>query len=64
MGFVQAKAMRYDESRSSLERFLALGGGDPEENAQAQKLLDWLRANGPGGAAVQQALREEGGGLR
>jgi hypothetical protein len=60
MGYVQSKALRYDESRRSLERFFALGGGYPEENEQAQRLLDWLRNHGPGGAAVQQSLHEKG----
>jgi len=64
MGFVQSKAKRYDESRRSLERFLALGGGYPEETAQALRLLDWLRASGPGGEKLQQSLREEEAPLR
>lgn len=59
MGFVQSKAMRYDESQRSIERFLALGEGYPEETAQARELLDWLRARGPGGAKFQQSLREQ-----
>ena len=61
LGFVQSKAMRYDESRRSLERFLALGGGYPEETAQARRLLDWLRARGPGGERFQQSLRKKDG---
>jgi hypothetical protein len=59
MGFVQSKAMRYSESQRSLERFFARGGGYPDEMAQARKLLDWLRASGPGGEKLQQSLREK-----
>jgi len=59
MGFVQSKARRYSESRRSLERFFARGGGYPDEMAQARKLLDWLRASGPGGEEFQQSLREK-----
>jgi hypothetical protein len=59
MGFVQSKASRYGESRRSIERFFALGGGYPEEMAQARRLLDWLRASGPGGDLLQQSLREQ-----
>jgi hypothetical protein len=56
MGLVQSKARRYDECQHSLERFLALGGGYPDEIEQAHRLLDWLRSTGPGGAAVQRSL--------
>jgi len=59
MGFVQSKARRYSESRRSLERFFARGGGYPDEMAQARKLLDWLRVSGPGGEEFQQSLREK-----
>lgn len=59
LGFIQSKTARYDESRRSIERFLALGGGYPEEREQARKLLDWLRATGPGGQELQRSLREE-----
>jgi hypothetical protein len=59
MAFVQSKAMRYDESKRSLQRFFALGGGAPEENAQARRLQGWLQTNGPGGAAVQKALHDD-----
>jgi hypothetical protein len=59
LGYVQMKAMRYNESQRSLERFFALGGGDPYETAQAQSLLDWLRARGPGGELVQLSMREK-----
>ena len=61
LGYIQSKAMRYEESRRSLERFLALGGGHPDDQAQARRLLDWLRARGPGGAVVQRSLHEEAG---
>jgi hypothetical protein len=61
MGFVQSKAMRYDESRRSIERFLALGGGYPDEIVQARSLLEWLRARGPGGETFQRSLREKAG---
>ena len=58
LGYVQSKAMRYDEARRSLEHFLALGGGDPDETVQARNLLDWLRARGPGGEKFQRSLHE------
>jgi hypothetical protein len=60
LGFVQWKAMRYDEAQRSLERFLALGDGYPDETAQARKLLDWLRSGGPGGETFQRSLHDEG----
>ena len=58
LGYVQTRAMRYDESRRSIERYFALGGSDPGEAAQARQLLDWLRARGPGGEKFQQSLHE------
>jgi hypothetical protein len=58
LGVVQLRAQRYDESRRSIERFFALGGGDPQTTAEARRLLDWLVARSPGGAKVQAALRE------
>ena len=63
LGYVQSKARRLVESRRSLERFFALGGGTPEENVQAQALLDWLRARGPGGELLQRAMRLNAGSL-
>ena len=57
LGYAQAKALRHDEAVRSLDRFFALGGGYPEENAEARSLLDWLRARGPGGERFQQSLR-------
>lgn len=64
LGYVQTKAKRYDESRRSIERFLALGGEFPEETAQARKLLEWLRASGPGGEKFQRSLRKPDDPLR
>jgi hypothetical protein len=64
LGFVQTKAMRPTESQRSIERFLKLGGGYPEEQAQARELLDWLRARGPGGDLVQRALHGKAGPAR
>jgi hypothetical protein len=61
MGFVQADAMRYQESRRSIERFFALGGGYPDETEQARRLLEWLRAAGPGGEKFQQSLHKKAG---
>jgi hypothetical protein len=58
LGVVQLKAQRYEESRRSIERFFALGGGDPQTTMEARRLLDWLVARSPGGAKVQEALRE------
>ena len=58
LGFVQMKAMRYDEAQQSIERFLAMGGGVPGEVAQARQMLDWLHSRAPGGERFQQALRE------
>ncbi len=64
MGYMQSKAMRYEESRRSLERFFARGGGYPQEMAEAKRLLDWLRSRGPGGSRTQQAMREQPGPAR
>jgi hypothetical protein len=61
MGYVQSKALRYEESQRSIERFLALGGNYPDEIAEARKLLDWLRARGPGGGTFQRSLHEGAG---
>lgn len=61
LGYVQSKAMRYTESQRSIERFFELGGGYPEEMAQARELLEWLRARGPGGKLVQRSLRDNAG---
>ena len=58
LAFVQSKGLRYDESQRSIERFLALGGDYPDEIAQARKLLEWLRARGPGGETFQRSLHE------
>jgi hypothetical protein len=57
LGLVQMRAQRSNEARRSLERFFALGGSDPAENEQAQRLLDWLKSGLPGGERVQEALR-------
>jgi hypothetical protein len=59
LGYIQSKARRYDESRRSIERFLELGGGYPDETAQARELLEWLRARGPGGEKLQESLRKK-----
>jgi hypothetical protein len=58
MGVVQVRAQRHDEARRSVERFFALGAADAQTTAEARRLLDWLVARSPGGAKVQQALRE------
>jgi hypothetical protein len=58
LGYLQAQARRYDEARRSIGRFLALGGGYPEETAQARELLEWIRTRGPGGATFQRSLHE------
>jgi hypothetical protein len=57
LGFAQTQAKRFDEAQRSVERFFAMGGGEPGENAQARHLLDWLRERAPGGRLRQQSLR-------
>ena len=56
MGLIQFRGQRYAEAQRSIERFLALGGGDVEENAQARQVLERLKAWSPGGEVMQRGL--------
>jgi hypothetical protein len=55
----QVLVSRFDEAERSIERFLALGGGAPEETAGARRMLESLRSRGPGGATFQRSLHED-----
>ncbi len=65
-GYAQARFGRFEQAVPSIERFLALGGGDPADMSAAHALLAQLRRTLPGGELAQAALRERlaGGGWR
>jgi hypothetical protein len=59
LAHAQVLVSRFDEAGRSIERFLALGGGAPEETAAARRMLESLRSRGPGGAVFQRSLHED-----
>ncbi len=61
LGYAQTLAQRPSEAQRSIERFLAMGGSDSEETASARRLLESLRARGPGGAEFQRSLHPDAG---
>ncbi|MBI5710049.1 MAG: hypothetical protein HZC42_07065 [Candidatus Eisenbacteria bacterium] len=61
-GFIQARLGRFEQAVPSLERFLALGGDDPRDVADARVLLAQLRQTLPGGELAQEGLRSRSAG--
>jgi hypothetical protein len=56
MAYSQMRSGRYDEARASIDRFFALPGGNPDDIAEAHRLLAWLKARGAGGEKFQASL--------
>jgi hypothetical protein len=57
-GYVQYRANRFVQAVPTLERYLAMPGRDPDDEADARRLLEILRGALPGGALVQGDLRQ------